>query len=251
MTKKDIESFIFYAAYAEKFEELTDEQFGQLVRFMCEYSKTGETPEIKDKYVRLAFNVVKYDIDHNNEKYEEKCEKRRQAIQERWNKKENVQMNTNDTNEYKCKENVQMNINDTDNDNDCENVDENVNVNENVNDNENGCSSSIYNNTREKPTAAAANWRGKFKNVLLTDEQVEDLKANYPKMYKAKIEYVSGWKKDHPNFQGDDYALLSRFLYEDEAKMQAKIESEKDEKPKKSKKSNPEPYEYDIGAIKV
>lgn len=260
MKKEGIESFIFYAAYAEKFTELTDEQFGKLVRHMCEYRKTGEVPEIKDGFVRLAFNVVKYDIDHNSEKYEETCEKRRQAIQERWGKKEDkkIQTNTNDTKVYKSIQNIQKYTNDTYNEN--ENVNENVNVNDNENgdenDNENVCSSNIYNNNighagTEERQAAALKFRGKHQNVLLSDDQIEDLKANYPKLYKAKIEYLSEWKKKNPTFQGNDYALLSKFLYEDELAMQAKAESQKNEKPQKPKKPNPEPYTYELGAIKV
>ena len=246
MKKDGIESFIFYAAYAEKFTELTDEQFGKLVRHMCEYRKTGEAPEIKDGLVRLAFNVVKYDIDHNSEKYEETCEKRRQAIQERWGKKEAaqttqtaqaeektqpIQKNTNDTKEYKSIQNIQKNTNDTYNEN------ENVNVNENDNENDNENERELYNNINS-PTARAY---GRFSNIILEKHQYDDLKKEFPEADEA-IErmsaYLANEKKTYKNY----YARLRLWILQDR-------KDGKSTEPKK--KPNPEPYEYKLGAYKV
>ena len=97
--KKD--GFVIYSSYAEKFEDLTDEQFGRLMRIVCEYEKSGETPRIEDKSIRIAFKVIKYELDANGQKYEEICEKRKKAIQARWEKKTESGENTNDTKVYK------------------------------------------------------------------------------------------------------------------------------------------------------
>ena len=63
------DSMILYTAYMEKFRRLTDEQFGKLMRLAIEYQQTGIVPDIDDMAVSLSFDVVKYDIDKNMEKY--------------------------------------------------------------------------------------------------------------------------------------------------------------------------------------
>lgn len=72
------DSMILYTAYAEKFRRLNNEQFGELVRLMIQYQLDGIAPEVDDIMVSMAFDSVKYDIDRNNEKYKEICEKRRE-----------------------------------------------------------------------------------------------------------------------------------------------------------------------------
>ena len=119
--KKD--GFVIYSSYAEKFEDLTDEQFGRLMRIVCEYEKTGETPKIEDKSIRIAFKVIKYELDANGQKYETICEKRKKAIQARWEKKTESEVNTNDTKVYKS---IQVNTNDTDKDKDKDKDKENI-----------------------------------------------------------------------------------------------------------------------------
>ena len=49
------DGFVIYSSYAEKFEDLTDEQFGKLIRSVCDYQKTGIMPKIEDKSIRIAF----------------------------------------------------------------------------------------------------------------------------------------------------------------------------------------------------
>ena len=73
------DGFIFYASYAAKFKKLTDDQFGKLIRLACQYQADGIVPDIADIAVSLAFDVIKVDLDKNNEKYEQICEKRRMA----------------------------------------------------------------------------------------------------------------------------------------------------------------------------
>lgn len=125
MAKKN-DSLLIYTAYAEKFKKLTDAQFGQLMRCVIEYQATGEAPEIDDTAVALSFDVIKYDLDANNEKYEATVEKRREAgakggKQKQANAKEEKQELANLANASKCKQNV---ANQADNDND--NVNDNV-----------------------------------------------------------------------------------------------------------------------------
>ena len=105
------DSILLYTAYREKFKKLTDEQFGKLVRAMLEYEATGKDPVIDDMAVSLSFDVVRYDMDVNTKKYQEKCDHNRENIKKRWEKKK-------DTTVYDRK---RTNTNHTDNDNDNDN----------------------------------------------------------------------------------------------------------------------------------
>jgi hypothetical protein len=73
------ETILLFTNYSKKFEKLSDEQFGKLMRAVLEYQETEENPIIEDITVSVAFDVVKADIDRNNAKFEEICEKRREA----------------------------------------------------------------------------------------------------------------------------------------------------------------------------
>jgi hypothetical protein len=114
------DSFIFYTAYAEKFKKLSDEQMGKLIRMIAEYQESGEVPEVDDMAVSLSFDVIKVDMDRNNVKYEETCEKRREAGAKggQASASKRKQMLPNAT---KCKQ-TQANQADNDNDNDNDNV---------------------------------------------------------------------------------------------------------------------------------
>lgn len=67
-------SFIVYTDNLEYLEELSDAQLGQLYRAQILYAK-GEQPKIEDQLVRLAFKVIKGQMDRNAQKYEEKCKR--------------------------------------------------------------------------------------------------------------------------------------------------------------------------------
>lgn len=73
------ETFIVYKSYFDRFAKLTDEQLGKVFRAMLEYEITGEEPIIDDPKAEASFEVVKYDLDMNDGKYEEICRKRREA----------------------------------------------------------------------------------------------------------------------------------------------------------------------------
>lgn len=70
--------FIWYAD-AVQFELLTDEQLGQLVRGLLKYSECHDLPKFEDPVVRLAFSFMAARDDRDLEKYEELCERRREA----------------------------------------------------------------------------------------------------------------------------------------------------------------------------
>ena len=134
------ESFIIYTSYLKVFEQLTDAQLGKLTRCMLTFAKTGEEPAIEDPIVKLSFAFIKDDIERNQKKYEEKCEKLRANAQKRWNKKQLnaeapdiVQKQANGCKSMQLHTNAQIamhngNDNANDNDNDVTNVTDSINI---------------------------------------------------------------------------------------------------------------------------
>ena len=124
------DSFILYTSYYAIIEGLTDEQLGQLTRALFIYARDGKTIKL-EPVVRMAFSFIKDNIDRNADKYQKKCERNRENIRKRWEKKhaEDTTERT-DTTEY---ERIQSNTNvyeeksripydnDTDNDHDNDN----------------------------------------------------------------------------------------------------------------------------------
>ena len=100
-------SFMLYLDAIEQWDMLTDEQAGVLIKALLRYSKTGERLETSDGMLKMAFSFITAQIDRDGEKWEKTCEKRRDAINKRWN-------NTKDTNVYNSIQKIQMNTNDTD-----------------------------------------------------------------------------------------------------------------------------------------
>ena len=86
-------SMIMYHDWINIFNELSDAEAGKLVKALLVYSATGDEPDFKNKVLRMAFKSMQGNIDSNNEKYMRICEKRKAAIEKRWN--------TKNTNEYK------------------------------------------------------------------------------------------------------------------------------------------------------
>lgn len=82
------DSFIIYTSYLKIFEQLTDAQLGQLTRHMLSFAKTGKEPSIEDPLVKLSFAFTKDDMERNQRKYEDKCERLRANARKRWDKKQ-------------------------------------------------------------------------------------------------------------------------------------------------------------------
>ena len=130
------DSFIIYTSYLKIFEQLTDAQLGQLTRHMLSFAKTGKEPFIEDPLVKLSFAFIKDDMERNQRKYEEKCERLRANARKRWDKKqldseasEDMQKHTNVCKSMQMHANAQIAMH-----NDNEYVNDNVYANDNDND---------------------------------------------------------------------------------------------------------------------
>lgn len=159
------DSFILYTSYYAIIEGLTDQQLGQLTRALFIYARDGEQIQL-EPVVRMAFSFIKDNIDRNSEKYQKKCERNRENIRKRWQKKNTKDTTeTSDTNVY---DGIPTNTNvyeeksripyDNDNDND--------------NDNEGKVSNDTMNPINNKPSK-----EGKSKNEFLTPEPAKEKKV--------------------------------------------------------------------------
>ena len=134
-TKK---GFLLLNNQIEIIETLTDEQAGQLLKAFYDYN-LGK--EIKLNGLMLTvFNNFKVVFDENEQKYQEKCEKNKQNIENYWkkikeqntNEYERIQSNTNVYEKIRTNTmatNININTNKNINTNTNLNINENININ--------------------------------------------------------------------------------------------------------------------------
>lgn len=116
---------IFYKDWYDSLEGLSPEERLAIYEAVMRYGFEGEVPQ--DKLVKYTTALMRSAIDRDNNKYEEKCERNRRNIAQRWKRLKEEQKQGTDGNEP-----IRPNTTATDNGND----NDNVNVNDNVNDNE-------------------------------------------------------------------------------------------------------------------
>ena len=116
---------------------LSDEQLGRLLRHLCTwfFDDSGDDRKeelLVDSDIRPSFLFMRAQINLDSKKYQQTCEKRRDAVNKRWQK------NTNDTNvDFVC------NKNENNNENNNENKNKNNNENKSNNGRRNTSSSSV------------------------------------------------------------------------------------------------------------
>lgn len=186
------DSFIIYTSYLKIFEQLTDAQLGQLTRHMLSFAKTGKEPSIEDPLVKLSFAFIKDDMERNQRKYEEKCERLRANARKRWDKKqldseasEDMQKHTNVCKSTQMHANAQIAMH---NDND------NEYVNDNVDDNDVSKETNIL-----EPSKEASMQSFSEKNVCAASEPQKS--SEKKKSKKGEIDYAA--IKDYWNEQHD------------------------------------------------
>jgi hypothetical protein len=186
------DSFIIYTSYLKIFEQLTDAQLGQLTRHMLSFAKTGKEPSIEDPLVKLSFAFIKDDMERNQRKYEEKCERLRANARKRWDKKqldseasEDMQKHTKVCKSMQMHTNAQIAMH---NDNEY--------VNDNVDDNDNDVSKET--NILE-PSKEASMQSFSEKNVCAAEEPQKS--SEKKKSKKGEIDYAA--IKDYWNEQHD------------------------------------------------
>lgn len=80
-------SFLVYGDIEEALEEMTNEEAGILFKTMVGYFLTGEESELS-RALKFAWIPIKKQMDRDQERYDRICEKNRENIRKRWNKKD-------------------------------------------------------------------------------------------------------------------------------------------------------------------
>lgn len=214
--------FLLLEDFQQYFNMLTDEEAGQLIKWIFTYVITGEEPEFSDRAMMMAFYNIKRFLDSSKENYKKTCQRRSESAKKRWSSsqekkaEENNNSMQNNANACKCikadafagNDNDNVNSNANANVNDIDNVNSNVNVNVNVNDNNKKRNSaqaepdglSSVTNTQKKGF-------GEFKNVFLSQEEYLKLRKNFPDA-DERIESLSAYMKAKGKVYRDHYAEL-------------------------------------------
>lgn len=103
----DKTSFIFHTEWWRLFRRLSDADCKRLLQMMCDYAADNIEPEDTPDMVGMAFDCIRGLMDFDKERYHATCEKRRQAVQKRWDKQkqkdtEQEQEGTKNTNVSTC-----------------------------------------------------------------------------------------------------------------------------------------------------
>ena len=93
------ESFVFMKQWWEGIEALPPKDIAEAITAIMNYALKGEVYSGTNLAVVLLMGMVKAQIDDNNARYQEICEKRKKAIESRWKKvsdeSDSIQENTN------------------------------------------------------------------------------------------------------------------------------------------------------------
>jgi hypothetical protein len=114
-------SFVFYDSWGEVFEEMTDEEAGKMIKTMIIYHRE-KTVNNMPLTLRLAFALIKNQMDADREKYDDICEKRKQSGAKGGDAKEKKKQKV--ANAKFAKQNKQKVASVADNDNDNDNDDD-------------------------------------------------------------------------------------------------------------------------------
>lgn len=102
MDKTKIRAFMFYKRWADLFLNLPDDSKLELLDAILKYFFNGEEGDIEDPTLLAVFNMIKTQLDEDQDKYEEICKKRAEARKGKKNEEQNEdQMITIDNN---CKQ---------------------------------------------------------------------------------------------------------------------------------------------------
>lgn len=170
---EDRDSFIFYKSFYEAIEDVDDKSKLEIFNAICKMALYDEEVELKGISATL-FKLIKPQLQANTKKFKDGKKGGRP-------KKETTGYEEEKTTGF---ENKKPNVNVNDN--------VNVNYNENYNDNVNVNDKYIASEEKSSTATAKASKHkyGKFKNVLLKDEELQSLKDNYNN-WEELIEHLS------------------------------------------------------------
>ena len=71
------DTFLAFTEWEDNCEDLSDEEFGQMMRALFKYVKNGEKPAFSDRTMRSCWRPIQQAIDRAEKAYEDKCEQNR------------------------------------------------------------------------------------------------------------------------------------------------------------------------------
>lgn len=181
--------FVMYTEYIDQIGMLTDEEAGQLLKAVLEYAKDGEVPNIENRMVGLTFSFIMAQMDRDNEKYEAAIERKKEAGRQGGLAKAS-----------KSKQNLAEPSKDlADVSRGKQNLDDNVDVDVYVDD---------YEKENVKKKKPARHKYGQYDNVLLTDDDLENLKKEFPTDYQERIDTLSAYMRSTGKAYKDHLATI-------------------------------------------
>lgn len=108
-----LKTFLLYAEAAPQIDLLSNEEAGQLFKALFHYVADGEELVTDNRVLAMTFAVFKAQIDRGATKYEEICQKRKEAANRKWE----IYRSTNESNSMQMDANgctcIQVDANDT------------------------------------------------------------------------------------------------------------------------------------------
>ena len=206
MSKKEKRDVLLSYKFLPIFETLVKqgkaEQAAELTIAILRYDMDGTEPEFNDDAVSLIWlSIIRPHLDENKQKYEEVSKARSEAVSSRH--RQNDTNSTNATNVNKCSNSKQMDTNATDID-----IDYDIDIDI---DNDSDIEKEKI-NKKEKPVKHKY---GEYKNVLLSDADVEKLKDEFPFDWQERIEKVSEYCASHGKTYKDYLATIRNWARRD------------------------------------
>jgi len=206
MAKK---SFVLHTDKFEPLKILSMEQRGLLFTAIYAYECGEELPDMDDM-TKMLFMVFKSCLDDSARKYEETCEKRRAAGQKGGlakasNANQNLANVANASNAKHTDTDTETDT-ETDTDTDIEVTDV------------------LQSNTpppRKRKEKVQRHKYGEYENVLLSDEEYQKVKAEYPTDYQVRIDRLSEYMKSTGKSYKDHLATIRAWARKDKDKPQA------------------------------
>lgn len=164
------DSFVLYTSQYVAIKELEDEQLGRLFRALFEKQLGNEVVLAND--IKIAFNFINNQMVVDNQKYKKKCETLKNNA-----KKGGAPKGNQNAKKQKQPNREKNNLNDNDND-----------------------------NLKEKNKKEKISF-GEFKNVLLSEEELEKLKQRFSD-YELRIEKLSNYIASKGDRYKSHYATI-------------------------------------------
>ena len=77
---------LLYYDLKDVFAYLTDEEAGKMIKAVFDYEIDGVVTEFDDRMMASTYKRITDHLDRNKKKYESACQKKREAMLNRWEK---------------------------------------------------------------------------------------------------------------------------------------------------------------------